>query len=391
MSSWPLRGFHPHWKMANFREEPYYINKYRVKQLAVVGKAAESFWSLAFHRRLGLSKLLLGEVTRLDLYNVTDARGRFHLTVTFKLEEKDSRLALRLAVAVATAVERHGFRIMDGVQSRLDSYGCVIGGEHDLVGERKHQNASGLSSIEVKCRQIKTSGLRLEDVRLQVQKETWKAWPEMKQEAGRDWAERVCVLVVWGAGDDLDLPTWTKIHAEAIPAVHKNNAPHLWEPLWGWEESLPAPSAPSARQVPSPSALQKARDKREAEIQAALKSVRRCTMHRKSMGSISDLLLHINNAKAKKVRPTIGQKMAPRKWPKKFGWTSTDYGSHIALGSRTGGGSPGHGGTDRVLRDILNFVLNRGACVSTRKPTQLPDYLPTYRRRCPSVASLRGT
>ena len=41
----------------DYRREELKVGKYRVKQLTVVGVAAESFWSLAFHERRGLSNL----------------------------------------------------------------------------------------------------------------------------------------------------------------------------------------------------------------------------------------------------------------------------------------------------------------------------------------------
>ena len=333
----------------DYRAERYYISRYLVKQLTVVGKAAESFWSLAFRKRRGLSTLLPGEVATVDLYNVTNAQGRTLGTVTFKLSEEDSKLAHRLALAVVTLLERHGFRILDGVASRLDAAGNEIGGEHDLVCERR-QSAKGASSVEVKCRQIKTKGLRLEDVRRQVQRETWKPWPTMKSEAGRTWSERVYVLVVWGAGDEYDLGTWSATYAEAIPASVAKHAPDAWAPLWGWTEPV---AATPTRQEPSP-ALQRTKAKQDAAFERALRAVRRCTLHGKRMGSVSDLLKSTNTPLAKKVRPTIGEKM--HVWSKRWRWPVNSYGKHASAAARGGGGSEGRVAADAALRDIFSLV-----------------------------------
>ena len=59
----------------DYRKERVYLNKHRVKQLTVVGKACEAFWYLAFHKRRGMSALLWSDVKTVELQHVV-VKGR---------------------------------------------------------------------------------------------------------------------------------------------------------------------------------------------------------------------------------------------------------------------------------------------------------------------------
>ena len=94
--------------MMDFRKDHLEIDNARVKQLCVIGVAAERFWDLAFHQRRGLSSCAWSDVTSVNLWDVT----RKTLTGNFKrigsceveLTPADSQLALAVAKAALRVV-----------------------------------------------------------------------------------------------------------------------------------------------------------------------------------------------------------------------------------------------------------------------------------------------
>ena len=93
--------------MVNYREVLLFVNSEVVKQLCVVGLAAERFWHEAFHQWRGLSSLRWSDVTSVNLLDVVrkdDAgRSRKHGRLQVDLTPADSQLALRVAKAKAKA------------------------------------------------------------------------------------------------------------------------------------------------------------------------------------------------------------------------------------------------------------------------------------------------
>jgi hypothetical protein len=121
----------------DFRTERLFLNRYRVKQLCVVSKAAESFWSFAFHKRRGMSSLVWIDATTVKLWGVVVGGRKKRQAVEVALTRADSELALRVAHAVVNLAERHNFRVLDAVVEQKDENSVVVGGEHDLLGERQ--------------------------------------------------------------------------------------------------------------------------------------------------------------------------------------------------------------------------------------------------------------
>ena len=358
----------------DFRAERLFLNKYRVKQLCVVGKAAESFWSLAFHKRRGMNSLVCSDVTTVELWGVVVGGRKKRHAVEVELTRADSELALRVAHAVVNLAEMHNFRVLDAVVGQKDANGAVVG-EHDLLCERRCK-LTGLSSFEVKLRQLQTRGLKAATVRRQVQTEAWRGksgrfWPVAK-DAGvhrkRDCAERVAVLLLWGPGDSNALGDWTDACAKALPATATANDAGDWAPVWGWKRPLLARVAPKldatsvlrararlrAAAKAKVTAEKVAARKRKQEFDAEYAKVRKKTVHRRELGSVSDLLTNVNTPACRRVRPTIGQKMLM--WARKWGWPETDYGKHRAFAARGGGGEDGHGATKACLNDVYNVV-----------------------------------
>jgi hypothetical protein len=359
----------------DYRTERLFLGKHRVKQLCVVGVAAERFWELAFRRRRGMSSLVSSDVATVELRGVV-MNGRKKKKVDVGLTGADSELALRVAQATVRLAERHGFRVLNAVVPQKDSEGVVVG-EHDLLCERQRA-LQGLSSWEVKLRQLKTRGLKLATVRRQVQTAAWRGrsgrmWPVAREQGvnrKKDCVERVSVLMVWGPGDDNALGDWSDVYAEAIPASVGSNDPGDWTPVWGWKNPLVVRAAlrinktsvlkARARLAATAKAKAEAQTaavrKRKQEFDAEYADVRKCTLNRRQMGSVSDLLNQVDTAACRRVRPSVGQKLRPSVWPRKWGWCVADYGKHKACAARSGGGEEGHCATKACLSDIYDFV-----------------------------------
>ena len=175
------------------------------------------------------------------------------------------------------------------------------------------------------------------------------------------------VLLRWcGEKDLFNLGDWKEVYAEAVSSTVEENLPDRWEPLFGWKHSLP--SAAQLKQTARAKAAAQAAAKADAASlvasRRAFKPVynkcRKCVKHGVEMRSISDLLSKMGTAKAKKVKPTIGEKLRPGKtkksWPQKWQWAPMTWGTHASCGSTSGGGTCGHVATEDAMFDIYCFV-----------------------------------
>ena len=125
--------------------------------------------------------------------------------------------------------------------------------------------------------------------------------------------------------------------------------------LWGWRGRLASPqssSVASPRPSLRPSLAETATRKRPfAEVYRA---VRKSMSNQQEYGSVSDLLKDIGSDKAKRARPTIGEKM-PR-WGRRFQWPKRSYGKSKNAASRGGGGIDGYVATKDALNDIYQVL-----------------------------------
>jgi hypothetical protein len=344
--------------MVNYREVGLSVNGFEVKQLCVVGLAAERFWHEAFHQRRGLSSLRWSDVTSVDLLDVVrkdDAgRSRKHGRLQVDLTPADSQLALRVARAVAERLEED-FRILDAIVDQKDDRNISVG-VHDLVCERR-EAPMGLTSVEVKLRRITSDGL-MPKMRKQVQDQAWKLWPAARADKDTEWAERLCLVVRWGPSDPLALGGWKSMHAEVVSAGAASNAPVHWKPLWGWRGQAASPEARARAQAKAKAlAKEQAKAKAQAKLrfERAYNKCRQAKQQRgKEMRSVSDLLNAVDSPKSKRVRPTINQKMPV--WSRKFSWPPNSWARDPACGSRKGGGIPGYVASYAALNDIYDEV-----------------------------------
>ena len=276
-------------------------------------------------------------------------------------------LALRAARAVVKLVEQR-YRVVDAIVEQRDAKGKRMG-EHDLLCEEREPAAAsalGLASWESKFRHIETGKL-LKDERRQLQEEAWKLWPAAKLDTEYKYVERVVLLLRWyGEKDLFNLGDWKEVYAEAVSSTVEENKPERWEPLFGWKRSLPSAAQlqEDARAKAAAQAVVKAEAAALTASRRAFKvfynQCRKCVKHGKEMRSISDLLCKMGTAKAKKVKPTIGEKLRPGKtkksWPQKWQWKPKTWGTDASCGSKCGGGSGGHVATEDALFDIYCFV-----------------------------------
>ena len=77
--------------------------------------------------------------------------------------------------------------------------------------------------------------------------------------------------------------------------------------------------------------------------------------HGREMRSVSDLLNGVRTDRARRVRPTIGEKLGV--WQRRWQWPPRSYDTDARAASRSGGGSYGYVATKPALSDIHEFVL----------------------------------
>ena len=82
-----------------------------------------------------------------------------------------------------------------------------------------------------------------------------------------------------------------------------------------------------------------------------------------------NVLKYVDTARAKKVRPMLGQKMSV--WSKRRAWPAKSYGKHERAAARSGGGCEGYVATDVALLDIYNVAS------ASWLPTNTPYGKPT--------------
>lgn len=336
--------------MYDFVADRIVLNRSRVTVLAVVGLAVETFVALVYHARKGFNALAWHQVKSVTFYDVT-VNGVHKTKVEVSVPREQAERALRIAFAICVRLEKFGFRLLDAVVAELDTKKQKVG-EHDLIGERKGQK--GKSSLEIKLRTIEKDSF-IDTVRKQVQSLAFygpskRFWPTAVAKNNHPWAERVVVLVIFRdpLADDFE------ICCEALPA-HAQCKPENWQALFGWERTL-APKRAAAPRTPPPAAsatqsrsstADRSRKRKFEEIYA---SIRKHTLYHTEMGSVSDLLGEMKTAKAKRAKPTIGERIGG--WAKVFGWAAHSWARSPHFRSRTGGGSQGLGASRAALDDI---------------------------------------
>ena len=351
----------------DYREVALYVDNVRVKQLFVLSLAAERFWRLAFHDARGMAGLRPHHVERVEVRNAYRNEGgrkiEMKSPLLVALTREDSRLALRVAEQIVTLVESKGYRILDAIQPQKDANNKKVG-EHDLVCEKRGQTGSdrGLSSMEIKLRAASTMEVLTKE-RKRIQKLGYKLWPWMKEESDGRWRDRVVVLLRWTkVQDEFNLAcSYDSSYAESVSRVSQD-----WEPQWGWASKLETESAKALRKASEAKA--KAKAAKAAEVEATKKvranlafdkkwrGCRKTTMHRKEMGSISDVLKDINTAQCKKVRPNINQRLPV--WTRKWKWPRHSWSQDTTgkCASKTGGGRGGYVATYEAMRHIFDHV-----------------------------------
>ena len=285
--------------------------------MTVMGVAASEFWRLAFRGRKRISACVWSDVQIVELRDVVKD-GRKYGTLEVAVTREDSQLALRAAIASVEAIEEHGLRILDAIATQKGEHGRSVG-EHDLVCERR-QGPAGKTSVEVKFRRM-THASMLHEVRRQLRQEAWRLF-EHANSAGHScarahgFAEQAYVLLCWGPGPSTAyaLGDWTKSFAEVIPAHAPGNTAECWKTLWGWALAQPqaraqAKAAAKAQAAAVALAKAKAQAKQTAFKRHYAKLRQVIIKHGKDMRSVPDLLKLANTAKAKTVRPTIGERM----------------------------------------------------------------------------------
>ena len=230
--------------MVSYTDNDIKQNGWRVAFLCVVGFAAERFWDLAIHGRKGFNALAWHSVTSVTIRDVV-VNGKAKAEVDVDVPRPDAELAYRVARAVCLRLQKAGFFLLDAIRPQANDAATEEKdrkksvGEHDLIGERR--SLKGRSSIEVKLRTVKKDSF-LPNVRRQIQNSAHKLWPAATAKPNHGWAERVVVLVRFSHAEAED---W-EIYCEALSVGHKN-LPENWEPLFGWDESLPALQDRTAR------------------------------------------------------------------------------------------------------------------------------------------------
>ena len=324
--------------MVDFKETKIYQNGYLVTALVVLGVAVEYFLKLAFKERRGLNCLAWSDVPVVEMRRV-EINGRKRASVDVDVPRGVAESALRLARALVAKLELHGCRVLDAVVPQRRK--GLFAREHDLVVERA--GVRGRSSVEVKNRTVLKANKR-QTWRRQAQQQAFQLWPAAKN----SYAERMCVFVEWGPGE----PTqWRAINCDVLSG-DVPDTPENWKPFFGWAGAL-APKARARPKASAASGITSAEQARKRKFDALYPTLRKGTVHGKEMASVSDLLRDMartGSEKAKKARPTIGEKMPV--WARRYRWAAKTWGQSSALSSRTGGGIDGWGATRQALSDL---------------------------------------
>ena len=324
--------------MVDFKQTKIYQNGSPVTALVVLGVAVEYFLKLAFHERRGLNALDWHDVPVVEMLRVV-INGRNRASVEVEVPRDIAMSALGLARAVVDKLELHGCRVLDAVVPQRRR-GLLVG-SHDLVVERA--GVLGRSSVELKNRTVLKEKKRLA-WRRQAQRASYHLWPA----ALASYAERLCVFVEWGPGE----PTqWRAISCDVLSG-EAPDTPENWKPLFGWRGALARQgrAQPKASGVAGGFSLD---DARKRQFDALYPKLRKGMVQGKQMASVSDLLADLaqaGSAKAKKARPSIGERMPV--WARRHRWLADMWGRSKALASRTGGGCEGWGATRQALSDI---------------------------------------
>ena len=196
---------------------PYKLGEHKIKwhgtlvhRLRLVSFVAEQFWKVAFKERRGLNSLAWDSVKTVWLNDVQVDGVRKRGEVEVEVPEEWARLALEVARAAVVLLEQLFYRILDVV---------VRGptGEHDLIAEGR--GLSGLSSVEVKCRTIKSPQTQLVNFRDQLRRDALKLWDPDRL------SERIVVMFEFADGSKDE--SWRILRCEAYNGS-------VWKSLLGW-------------------------------------------------------------------------------------------------------------------------------------------------------------
>ena len=219
-----------------------------MKRLRMVSFVAERFWRLAFALRIGMEAMTSTSVRNVKLNEIEIDGVRKRGEVEFEVPEADAALALRIAFGVVVLLEDVGYRILNAIVPDTSSDGKSS--EHDLVGERK--GAGGQSSIEVKCKIVKSPKRLFDTFRRDMRTDALKLWNPAKHR------ERVVVLVEFTAEQTID-DGWRIIRCERYNGAG-------WQALRGWGGGYAGPLAPRMQPPPprQPAPLQASPDGRRS-------------------------------------------------------------------------------------------------------------------------------
>ena len=312
-------------------------------------------------------RMVWSNVRSVTIYNAT-VNGAEKKNIDVDVPRRDAELALRVAQAVCKRLQKFGFFLLDAVVSQYNHAAQHAkdrwkrAGSHDLVADRPH--VQGKSSIEVKLRTIEKAD-RAPTVRRQLQNLAHKLWPSATAKSKHGWGERVVLLVEFtGAMDE----EWDAMRCDSL-LVGLDNKPENWDPLFGWEGSLP-PAKGASKALPAQCALP-ARTlnrtppaeldpppatplerQRKRKFETLYRGVHKCTLYGSEMGAVKDMIVAMCDEgvpAAKRTRNTVGEKITG--WSQRWSWPAHSWTKTPKFSSKGGGGKWGLAATKNALND----------------------------------------
>lgn len=197
--------------------QPLKLAKHTIKwhgtplhRLRLVSFVAEQFWKLAFKQRRGMNVLAWDSLKTVWLNDVEVDGLKKRDEVEVEVPMEYAQLAYRVACAAVLLLEHLLYRILDVVVPGPS-------GEHDLIVEGR--GLSGQSSVEVKCKTIKSPQTQLQNFRQQLRRDALKLWRP------KQFTERLVVMFEFADGTSDE--TWRIIRCEAYNGSD-------WQSLSGW-------------------------------------------------------------------------------------------------------------------------------------------------------------
>ena len=177
--------------------------------------------------------------------------------------------------------------------------------------------------------------------------------------------ERVVLLVEFtGAMDE----EWDAMRCDSS-LVGLDNKPENWDPLFGWEGSLP-PAKGASKALPAQCALPaRTLDRtppaeldpppatplerqRKRKFETLYRGVHRCTLYGSEMGAVKDMIVAMCDEgvpAAKRTRNTVGEKITG--WSQRWSWPAHSWTKTPKFSSKGGGGKWGLAATKNALND----------------------------------------